>query len=485
MTISDLHVYTDNFVGGQWRKSTSSDVIEVVNPATEVLWARVPDSDAADVDAAVTAAHDAFVGRGWRDIGAAARAVIIERFAVELAARGERMAATITRENGTPLTETAAAASHSAGILRYFAGLAHLVDAEDTRPFPNATGSFTTVRRQPVGVCALIAPWNFPLTLVMVKLAPALVAGCTVVIKPAAETPLDLRVLIEAAEAAGIPAGVINVITGSRETGALLVQHPLVAKVAFTGSTEAGQIIAAQCGTLLRPVTLELGGKSASIVLPDADLDYFAQMLNRTCLRNTGQTCYNSTRILAPRSRYAEVVDLVASTVAATKQGDPLDPATVYGPSVSARQRDRVNGYIEIGKAEGARVATGGGSPVGLDRGFFVQPTVFSDVTSGMRIAQEEIFGPVLVVIPFEDDADAARIANDSRFGLGGSIFSSDDERALALADTIETGSIGINFFGSNHAAPFGGWKDSGMGVEYGPEGLNAYLHLKSIHRKA
>lgn len=483
-TIADLKVYDDIFVGGVWQPAMSSRFIEVVNPATELVWAHVPDANAADVDAAVNAAHEAFVGTGWSDIGAAARAVLICRFADELARRGEEMSAVITRENGTPVTETAAAASHSAGILRYFAGLAHTVDAEDTRQFPNAPGSFTTVHRQPVGVCALIAPWNFPLTLVVVKLAPALVAGCTVVIKPASETPLDLRVLVEAAIAAGIPDGVINVVTGSREAGGLLVQHPLVAKVAFTGSTEAGQIIAAQCGTLLRPVTLELGGKSASIVLPDADLDFFASVLNRTCLRNTGQTCYNATRILAPRSRYSEVVDAVAATVAATKQGDPLDAATVYGPSASARQRDRVEGYIAIGKEEGATVATGGGRPRGLSRGFYVQPTVFSNVSSGMRIAQEEIFGPVLVVIPFDDDADAARIANDSRFGLGGSIFSTDDARALALAEKIDTGSIGINFFGSNHAAPFGGWKDSGMGVEYGPEGLNAYLRLKSIHRK-
>ncbi len=487
MTTSDFRVYDDIFAGGLWQASASSRSIDVLNPATEEVWARVPDANEADIDRAVSAAHEAFVGAGWSDIGARARAAIIERFAAELAARGEQMAALITRENGTPLTETSSAASHSAGILRYFAGLADLVDADDTRPFSNATGAFTTVRRQPVGVCALIAPWNFPLTLVMVKLAPALIAGCTVVIKPASETPLDLRVLVDAAVAAGVPDGVINIVTGSREAGALLVQHPLVSKVAFTGSTEAGKIIAAQCGTLLRPVTLELGGKSASIVLPDADLDLFASVLNRTCLRNTGQTCYNSTRIVAPRSRYAEVVDLVANTVAATRQGDPLDPATVYGPSVSAAQRDRVESYIAIGKNEGATVATGGGRPVGLDRGFFVQPTVFSDVASGMRIAQEEIFGPVLVVIPFDDaagDADAARIANDSRFGLGGSIFSQDDDRALALAQKIDTGSIGINFFGSNHAAPFGGWKDSGMGVEYGPEGLNAYLRLKSIHRR-
>ncbi|MCC6855394.1 MAG: aldehyde dehydrogenase family protein, partial [Microbacteriaceae bacterium] len=461
------------FIGGQWRAASAAGRIDVVNPATEEVWASVPDADAADVDAAVRAARVALPD--WRGIGAAARAEVVLRFADELAARGEGMARVITAENGTPIAETSAAASHSAGILRYFATLADLVDAVDVRPFPNAPGSYTEVSREAVGVCALIAPWNFPLGLVMVKLAPALIAGCTVVIKPAAETPLDLRVLMEAAVAAGIPAGVINVITGGRETGSLLVQHPLVDKVAFTGSTEAGRIIAQQCGSLLRPVTLELGGKSAAILLDDVDLDYFGTMLNRTCLRNTGQTCYNSTRILAPRSRYGEIVELVAGVVASTKQGDPLELDTVYGPTVSARQRDRVEGYIALGRAEGATVATGGGRPA-FDRGFYVQPTVFSDVDNRMRIAQEEIFGPVLVVIPFDDDSDAARIANDSQFGLGGSIFSADESRAAALARTIETGSIGVNFFGSNHAAPFGGWKDSGLGVEYGPEGLNAYL---------
>lgn len=480
MTLGGEH--TDLFIGGQWRAASAAGRIDVVNPATEEVWASVPDADAADVDAAVRAARAALPD--WRGIGAAARAEVVLRFADELAARGEGMARVITAENGTPIAETSAAASHSAGILRYFATLADLVDAVDVRPFPNAPGSYTEVSREAVGVCALIAPWNFPLGLVMVKLAPALIAGCTVVIKPAAETPLDLRVLLEAAVAAGIPAGAINVITGGRETGSLLVQHPLVDKVAFTGSTEAGRIIAQQCGSLLRPVTLELGGKSAAILLDDVDLDYFGTMLNRTCLRNTGQTCYNSTRILAPRSRYGEIVELVAGVVASTKQGDPLELDTVYGPTVSARQRDRVEGYIALGRAEGATVATGGGRPA-FDRGFFVQPTVFSDVDNRMRIAQEEIFGPVLVVIPFDDDSDAARIANDSQFGLGGSIFSADESRAAALARTIETGSIGVNFFGSNHAAPFGGWKDSGLGVEYGPEGLNAYLRLKSVHRRA
>ncbi len=320
----------------------------------------------------------------------------------------------------------------------------------------------------------------------MVKLAPALISGCTVVIKPASETPIDMRVLMEAAMAAGIPAGVINLLTGGRTAGGLMVQHPKIAKVAFTGSTGAGKIIAGQCAQLLRPVTLELGGKSASIVLPDANLEDFAKLLNRTCLRNTGQTCYNSTRILAPRSMYDDVVEAVAATVANTPIGDPLDPTTVYGPSASATQRDRVTEYIRIGIDEGARVATGGlGMPEGIERGFYVKPTVFADVDNRMRIAQEEIFGPVLVVIPFEGEDEAVRIANDSEYGLGGSIFTSDIDRAEALARRIETGSMGINFYGSNLAAPFGGWKDSGLGMEYGPEAIGAYVRMKSIHRES
>ena len=475
--------HDDIYFDGRWVRSLSGEFTDVIDPATEQVWGRVPSANDADVNAAVTAAHDAFRASGWSDIGAAARAVLMERFAVELEKRNEELANLVTSENGTPITETRQAAGHAAGLLRYFASLSDYVDQEDIRPFPGRPDQATRVVREPQGVCVLIAPWNFPVALVMVKLAPALIAGCTVVIKPAPETPLDLRVLIAAAEAAGLPAGVINLVTGGRETAQTLLQHPLVAKVAFTGSTAAGKMIAEQCGRLLRPVTLELGGKSASLILPDADLSLFSSVLNRTCLRNTGQTCYNSTRILAHRSIYDEVVSLVASTVAGTVQGDPFDPATVFGPSASARQRDTVEQYIQIGKDEGARVvAGGGGRPAHLDRGFFVTPTVFANVTNDMRIAQEEIFGPVLVVIPFSDDDDAVRLANDSSYGLGGSIFSADKERAMGLARRIETGSVGINFYGSNQAAPFGGWKDSGIGVEYGPEGVAAYLKLKSIH---
>lgn len=473
--------FDDVFVDGGWRPAAGPGRIEIVNPATEEVWGSVPDASEADVDAAVRAASAAFARPGWSRLAAEERAVVLRRFADELEVRGAAMAAHITAENGTPISESRSAAAHSAGILRYFAGLAGWLDAEDRRPFPGGD-NYTLVRRQPIGVCALIAPWNFPLTLVMVKLAPALLAGCTVVIKPASETPVDLRVLIEAAIAAGIPAGVINLVTGSRVAGGHLVTHPLVDKVAFTGSTAAGRIIAAQCGSLLRPVTLELGGKSAAIVLPDADLDNFSSLVLRTCLRNTGQTCYNSTRILAPAALYDEIVERVAREVRQAQQGDPLDPLTVFGPVVSARQRESIEGYIGIGRAEGARIATGG-TPSEFDRGYYVTPTVFRDVTSSMRVAQEEIFGPVLVVVPYSDEADAVRIANDSSFGLGGAIFGTDEEHATSLAARIDSGSIGINFYGSNLAAPFGGRKDSGLGTEYGPEGVSAYLALKSVHR--
>jgi aldehyde dehydrogenase (NAD+) len=482
-TLEEYHA--DNFIDGAWVASNSANRIDVIDPATEEVWGQVPSSDVVDIDAAVGAASRAFHGSGWSDIGAAARAVYLIRLADELETRAERMAAIITSENGTALTETLLAAGHAARMLRYYAGLSGVVDQDDERPFPGNDALYTQVLRQPRGVAALIAPWNFPVALVMVKLAPALIAGCTVVIKPASETPLDLRVLMEAATAAGIPPGVINMITCGNDVASSLVQHPLVAKVAFTGSTEVGRMLAEQCGRLLRPVTLELGGKSASIVMEDADLGYFASMINRTCLRNTGQTCYNSTRILAPRSIYDQVVDAVAGVVAATPIGDPFDPATVYGPSASAKQRDRVTSYIGIGIDEGARVVAGGlGKPEHLDRGFYVRPTVFADVTNDMRIAREEIFGPVLVVIPFDDADDAVRISNDSPFGLGGSIFTEDVEAAAAMAARLETGSVGINFYGSNQAAPFGGWKDSGIGMEYGPEAINAYLRMKSIHRQ-
>jgi aldehyde dehydrogenase (NAD+) len=329
----------------------------------------------------------------------------------------------------------------------------------------------------------LIAPWNFPINLVVIKLAPALLAGCTVVIKPASPTPLSIRFVVDALAEAGAPAGVVNLVTGPGRVGSELVRHRLAAKVAFTGSTPVGRRIAAACGELLRPVTLELGGKSSAVVLPDADLDAMSRVLLRSCLRNTGQTCYIATRILAPASRYDEIVAMATDTVAAAPQGDPFDPATVFGPVATKEQFDTVLGYVASAAAEGAR-ATTGGRAAAVGRGYFVEPTVYAGVTPSMRIAREEVFGPVLSILRYDAVEDAVALANDTAFGLGGIVFSSDPAAAMAVAERMDTGSVGLNFFASNHSAPFGGRHDSGLGVEYGIEGLLAYVAYKSIHRR-
>lgn len=472
----------DLYVDGAWRRSVSRSRIDVVDPATDEVWGSVPAAAPEDVDAAMTAADRAFREGPWPRLSPSERAGYLLRIADEVERRGEVMAETNTRENGSPISETRGAAANAAGILRYFAGLASHLEVEDLRPFP-AGGAESLVRRDPVGVAVLIAPWNFPINLVVVKLAPALLAGCTTVIKPAETTPLSIRFVVEAVEAAGVPVGVVNLVTGAGAVGDALVRHPLTAKVAFTGSTGVGRRIAAACGELLRPVTLELGGKSSAIVLPDADLDQVAGVLIRSCMRNTGQTCYISTRILAPAERYDDVVNMVTRTVAGAKLGDPFDEDTVFGPLASRAQYETVLGFLASAREEGARVTTGGG-PAPLDRGSFVQPTVLADVTPDMRVAREEIFGPVLTIVRYETLDEAVEIANGTGFGLGGIVFSADPSAALEVAERIDTGSVGINFFASNHSAPFGGRHDSGLGVEYGIEGLSAYVTYKSIHRR-
>jgi acyl-CoA reductase-like NAD-dependent aldehyde dehydrogenase len=345
-------------------------------------------------------------------------------------------------------------------------------------------GGTTVVRREPIGVVGAIVPWNFPQTLSATKYAPALAAGCTLVIKPSPETVLDSVPLAEAAVAAGIPAGVINIVPGGREIGAHLVSHPDVDKISFTGSTAAGRIIAESCGRLLRPVTLELGGKSAAIILEDADLDLskIGQDLFQATLLNNGQTCFLGTRVLAPLSRYDEVVDTFAALAGSLKIGDALDESTQIGPMASDRLRDRVEGYIAKGKAEGARLVVGGDRPAGKDRGWFVEPTIFADVDNNHTIAQEEIFGPVLSLIPYTDDADAVRIANDSDFGLAGSVWTADRDRGLRVARRVQTGTIGINHYLLDPNAPFGGVKASGLGRELGPGAIAHYQQLKSIY---
>jgi aldehyde dehydrogenase (NAD+) len=476
------HVRTQQFIGGDWQSSTDPAVTEIVSPSTEEPFAVAPTGSTADVDAAVSAARAALKGATWAGSTGAQRAAWMRSLADELESRGDHTASLVTGENGMPISLSRVAEGKGpAETLRYYALLAEETPAEERRPSTRG-GRVTVVRREPIGVVAAVVPWNFPQSLTMFKVAPALAAGCTVVIKPAPETAVDAFALADAAQACGFPPGVINVITGGRDVGAYLVAHPGIDKVAFTGSTAAGRAIAEVCGRLLRAVTLELGGKSAAIVLDDADLDQTVRGLSWASLLNNGQTCYLSSRILAPRSRYAEVVDAVADLAGSLKVGDPFAPSTRVGPLVTRQQRDRVEGFIAAGRWEGARVVSGGGRPEHLPVGWYVEPTVLADLDPQSTPAREEIFGPVLVVLPYDDIDDAVRLANDSDYGLGGTVWTRDVERGLEIARRVETGSIGVNFFDLDLGAPFGGVKASGLGRELGPEGLNAYVSLKSVY---
>jgi len=343
-------------------------------------------------------------------------------------------------------------------------------------------GSPVVVRREPAGVVGVITPWNVPHFVTLAKLVPALLAGCTVVLKPAPEAPASGLVLGEILDQAGLPEGVVSVLPAGREVGEHLVTHPGVDKIAFTGSTAAGRRIAALCGNDLRRVTLELGGKSAAIVLDDADPGEVAQGLQMASLMNSGQACIAQSRILAPRSRYAEVVDAIAAMIDGLTVGDPLDMANYIGPMVARRQQERVGSYIELGEREGARRVVGGpGMPDGLDTGWYVRPTLFADVDNGMRIAREEIFGPVLCVIPYDGEDEAVRIANDSDYGLAGTVWTADVEHGVDVARRVRTGTVGINQYLLDFNSPFGGFKSSGIGREFGPEGIDAYVELKSV----
>jgi acyl-CoA reductase-like NAD-dependent aldehyde dehydrogenase len=336
----------------------------------------------------------------------------------------------------------------------------------------------------PLGVVAAVVPWNFPNTMAALKYAPALAAGCTVVLKPSPETVLDAILVGEAALEAGLPPGVFNIVPGGRETGAYLVRHSGVDKVSFTGSTAAGRHIGEVCGRLLRPVTLELGGKSAAIVLDDADLDLsqVGMQLAPALFGNNGQTCFLTSRVLAPRSRYDAVVDTVANLARSLTVGNSLDPDTKVGPLVSSRQRDRVEGYIAMGREEGARLVVGGGRPEGQQTGWFVEPTVFADVDNSHAIAREEIFGPVVTVTPYGDDDDAVRLANDSEYGLAGTVWTTDRARGLTVARRIVTGSVGINHYQPDVHSPTTMIKSSGLGLKFGPEALASYQRYQSVY---
>lgn len=467
------------FIGGEWVAPASGSQIEIVSPWTETVVAEVPEAVEEDVDRAVAAAREAFDG-GALAVDPAQRADWLGAIAAGIRDRADEIASLITLEMGSPtLFSTLGQVLPCHVTFDQFAELARSYSFEEER-----TGMLgkVIVRKVPVGVCAAVIAWNVPLFLASMKVGAAFAAGCPVVLKPAPEAPLSLFVLAEICEAAGVPAGALNVVPAGREVSEYLVRHPGVDKVSFTGSTAAGRRVAAICGEQLKRCTLELGGKSAAIVLDDADLDAAIPLLLPNSTMNTGQACLAQTRVLAPRSRYDEVVDALTAGVDAMAVGDPADMGTVFGPLVAERQRSRVEGYLDLGREEGAVVATGGGRPAGLDHGWFVEPTVLRDVDNSMRVAREEIFGPVVVVIPYDDDDDAVRIANDSEYGLSGSVWTADADRGVVVAERIRTGTVGVNAIGTlDFGSPFGGFKASGIGRELGPEGLEEYLEYQSI----
>jgi aldehyde dehydrogenase (NAD+) len=472
------------FIGGEWVSPRSTRTIEVRNASTGEVIGSVPEGGEGDVDLAVAAARRAFDDpAGWASWAPAERGAALERLAAELESRGPEIGRLVSLQNGMPIALSPIIEGLTpVGTLRYMASLLAKSPVEEEAS--RFLGGDLVIRHEPIGVVAGIVPWNYPQTLSSFKYAPALAAGNTVVLKPSPETVLDSYVFADAVIAAGLPAGVVNIVPGGRELGAYLVQHRDVDKVAFTGSTAAGRQIAEVCGRLLRPVSLELGGKSAAVILDDAELDLakIGQSLFSATLVNNGQTCYAATRILAPRSRYDEVVDVFAAFAASLPVGDALDPGTLIGPLVAERQRDRVEGYIAKGVSDGARVVTGGGRPKGLDRGWFIEPTIFADVDNNSTIAQEEIFGPVLSIIQYTDEDDAIRLANESDYGLGGSVWTSDNDRAMAVIRRVRTGTMGINNYLPDPAGPWGGVKSSGLGRELGPGAIAAYQNLKTVY---
>jgi betaine-aldehyde dehydrogenase len=467
------------YVGGEWVTPSTTNTIDVISPFTEEVIATVPEAGEGDVDRAVEAAEAALNGP-YPQLSADERAEWLRKLSGGIQARAQEFADTITAEMGSPASWSIMGQVFSATmVLDSFADLLPTFAFEEHR-----TGAFgpVLVRKEPVGVSVGIVPWNVPLFVGMLKLAPALAAGSPIILKPSPETPLDGYLLGEVIDEIGLPKGMVSILPAGREVGEYMVRHRGVSKVSFTGSTAAGRKVGAACGELLKRFTLELGGKSAAIVLDDADLAAQIPMLMPNSLMNNGEACVAQTRILAPRSRYSEVVEAVAAAVEGTTVGDPTDPSNAVGPLVAERQRDRVLGYIEKGKSEGAKLAVGGGRPAGLDKGWFVEPTLFVDVDNKMTIAQEEIFGPVLAVIPYDSDDEAVAIANDSDYGLSGSVWTADVERGIDVARKVRTGTYGVNAFSTlDLKTPFGGFKSSGMGRELGPEGLSAFLETKSI----
>ncbi|MGN9768587.1 aldehyde dehydrogenase family protein [Micromonospora sp. SD12] len=467
---------TDFYLDGQWVAAGAGETVAVRNPATEEVIAAVPAGTAADVDRAVAAARAAFPG--WADTAPAERAARLDRLHAALSARADEIARTVALELGTPLkVATRVQAGLPLTVLHSYVELA-------ARPPADETVGNSLVLREPVGVVGAITPWNYPLHQVVAKLAPALAAGCTVVLKPSELTPLTAYLLFDAIHEAGFPPGVVNLVTGTGPVvGEAIAAHPDVDMVSFTGSTATGRRISHLAADRIARVALELGGKSANLVLDDADLGTAVKVGVGNAFLNSGQTCTAWTRLLVHRDRYDEALDLAAKAAAGYRLGDPFDPATRLGPLVSAAQRERVLGHVARGLADGGRLVAGGPDAPLPERGYFVAPTVIADVDPDSALAQEEVFGPVLAVMPFDDEDEAVAIANNSRYGLAGAVWSADEERALRVARRMRTGAVDVNGAPFNPLAPFGGYKQSGLGRELGRHGLEEFLQVKAIQR--
>jgi aldehyde dehydrogenase (NAD+) len=472
--------YDKLYIGGEWLASQGGEQIEVISPFTEQVIAVVPSASKADVDGAVAVAREAFDHGPWPRMPRKQRIDVVRSLSEAFAERHETLAQVITNEMGSPITfsrNVQAAAPKL--MLDSFVEIARDYSLSSLRQ--SATGNGLVVRA-PKGVVAAIVPWNVPMNTTIMKLGPALLMGCCVIIKPDPETPLSAYLLGEMLDQAGVPKGVVSILPARQEASEYLALHPGVDKVTFTGSTSAGRHLAARCGELIRPITLELGGKSAAIVLDDADISAAVESLRFGSLRNSGQVCSLKTRILVSHRREAEVVDQLAAMMASMTVGDPNDPNTQIGPMVTRRQMERVEGYIDIGLKEGFRLVLGGlGRPEGINRGWFVRPSLFSGVDPNSTIAQEEIFGPVIAVSTYESEEEAIAIANNSAYGLNGAIFSADVEKAVKMAGKIKTGTVEINGGGVGFHSPIGGVKQSGIGREAGQEGFDPYVEIKSI----
>jgi aldehyde dehydrogenase (NAD+) len=467
------------FIGGEWVKPSSAAMIDVIDSATEELFFRVAEAEQADMSRAVGAARQAFDEGPWPRMSHAQRAEYLRAIGTRLQERTEDIGQIWPRESGVLHAIARRTGAGAARTFEFYAGLADTFPFEE--PATPTVGEFGLIVREPVGVVGAIIPWNAPMGLISNKIAPALLAGCTVILKSSPEAPGEGYLVAEVAEEVGLPPGVLNVLTADREVSELLVRDPRVDKITFTGSTAAGRRIASICGERIARCTLELGGKSAAVILDDMDIATAAKTLSQAECFLSGQVCSSLTRIVVTRRRHDELVEALAGTFSQVRVGDPFDAQTQMGPLAASRQRDRVEGYIAQGVADGATLATGGGRPKDLDRGWYIEPTVFGNVDNSSAIAQEEIFGPVLSVIPADDEQHAITVANDTIYGLNASVFTNDVDRARDVARQLRSGTVGHNAFRTDFGIAFGGFKQSGIGREGGREGLLPFLETKTV----